>query len=451
MPLRSCASAQDQSKTYSPYEWDFTKRGMAPTIVPARRNTRIWGSHPVRALAHPVSISADRNSWRMNGCSPVRSFHSAGSMPASELTIRTLSTGNSTGAPRRDTMLACRGGQNEEDRSHRETVQAGRGARSYLGSGGHWPDGHRSEGIRPTERSHRALSRRRVRGRFPAQGKNRGGGAQRPGRGRDRRNREIGAHRQDRRRQDLRHIGRARGTHPHRRDQRSGGLARVLEQDQHRAGAALRRRCLAEGEHLVALRQPFAQFALEDRLAVVRAESLAVNDPHAADAPRHAASQKARDAERRLDAIHAVKIQAVFDHPMAAAQLAQHLARQALAQEGQLLARIDRVVQRDRAGEGFGEGRTLVALALAWQRRRRVRPQHDAARFGERGYAGNRLAELLVVRRRAHREISPRRERPCNRSPRWSRPGDKRDPAHLRQRTLPERWLRWQNLPARRG
>src|SRR2546422_2332287 len=75
MPLRSCASAQDQPNTYSPYEWDFTKRGMAPTIAPARRNTRIRGSHPVRALAHPVSISADRNSWRMNGCSPARAFH----------------------------------------------------------------------------------------------------------------------------------------------------------------------------------------------------------------------------------------------------------------------------------------------------------------------------------------------------------------------------------------
>src|SRR5437879_575021 len=56
MPLRSCASAQDQSKTYSPYEWDFTNRGMAPTIAPARRNSRIRGSHPVRPLAHPVSI-----------------------------------------------------------------------------------------------------------------------------------------------------------------------------------------------------------------------------------------------------------------------------------------------------------------------------------------------------------------------------------------------------------
>src|SRR3989449_9374088 len=106
----------------------------------------------VRPLAHPVSISADRNSWWMNGCSPARAFHSAGSTPASESTILTLSTGNSTGASRRDTMIACRGGQNEEDRSHRETVQAGRGARSSLGSGGHRTDGHRSEGIRPAER-----------------------------------------------------------------------------------------------------------------------------------------------------------------------------------------------------------------------------------------------------------------------------------------------------------
>src|SRR5439155_444051 len=86
----------------------------------------------------------------------------------------------------------------------------------------------------------------------------------------------------------------------------------------------------------------FAQLALEDRLATGRAEPLAVNDPHAADAPRRAALQKARDAERRLDAIHAVKIQAVFDHPMAAAQLAQHLARQAFAQEAQPPARIER-------------------------------------------------------------------------------------------------------------
>src|SRR5438093_308433 len=93
MPLRSCASAQDQSKTYSPYEWDFTNRGMAPTIAPARRNSRIRGSHPVRPLAHPVSISADRNSWRMNGCSPARAFHSAGSTPAIDAIVKSARTG----------------------------------------------------------------------------------------------------------------------------------------------------------------------------------------------------------------------------------------------------------------------------------------------------------------------------------------------------------------------
>ena len=41
---------------------------------------------------------------------------------------------------------------------------------------------------------------------------------------RDRRHRPLRAHRQDRRRQDLRHRGRARGAHPHRRDQRSRRL-----------------------------------------------------------------------------------------------------------------------------------------------------------------------------------------------------------------------------------
>ena len=40
---------------------------------------------------------------------------------------------------------------------------------------------------------------------------------------------QVRAHRQDRRRQDLRHLGRARGAHPHRRDQRSGRLTAAVE------------------------------------------------------------------------------------------------------------------------------------------------------------------------------------------------------------------------------
>ncbi len=43
----------------------------------------------------------------------------------------------------------------------------------------------------------------------------------------DRSHRQSGAHRQDRRRQDLRHHGRAGHPHPHRRDRRSGGMKAV--------------------------------------------------------------------------------------------------------------------------------------------------------------------------------------------------------------------------------
>ena len=68
------------------------------------------------------------------------------------------------------------------------------------------PDRHRGQGLRPAEGPHRALPRRRVRGRLPAQGEDRGGGPRRPGRARHRRDRQVGAHRQDRRRQDLRHL-----------------------------------------------------------------------------------------------------------------------------------------------------------------------------------------------------------------------------------------------------
>ena len=50
--------------------------------------------------------------------------------------------------------------------------------------------------------------------------------ADEPGRGRHRGHRQGGAHRQDRRRQDFRHVGRAGGAHPHRRDRRSRDLRR---------------------------------------------------------------------------------------------------------------------------------------------------------------------------------------------------------------------------------
>ena len=53
--------------------------GIAPASAPARRSSRNCGSQPLRALAQPVSISAERNSWRTKGCAPASAFHSCGS------------------------------------------------------------------------------------------------------------------------------------------------------------------------------------------------------------------------------------------------------------------------------------------------------------------------------------------------------------------------------------
>ncbi len=78
----------------------------------------------------------------------------------------------------------------------REALSAHRRARHH---------GDRSQGLRPPEGPHRAVPRRRVRGRLPAQGEDRSRGRRRARRPRDRGHRSRGPHRQDRRRQDLRH------------------------------------------------------------------------------------------------------------------------------------------------------------------------------------------------------------------------------------------------------
>jgi len=49
--------------------------GIAPTSAPDRRSSTICGSQPLLALAQPVSISAERNSWRRNAAHrPARSI-----------------------------------------------------------------------------------------------------------------------------------------------------------------------------------------------------------------------------------------------------------------------------------------------------------------------------------------------------------------------------------------
>src|SRR4051812_17780454 len=113
---------------------------MAPASAPERRSSRNCGAQPLRALAQPVSISADRNSWRTKGWLPASAFHSSRSTSASESTTRTLSKALRYNDPdfwptRADPIRPnfLRRNLDEEDRSDREAVQAGRGARGPVG------------------------------------------------------------------------------------------------------------------------------------------------------------------------------------------------------------------------------------------------------------------------------------------------------------------------------
>src|SRR4051812_50149903 len=81
-------------------------------------------------------------------------------------------------------------------------------------------------------------------------------------------------------------------------------------------------------------------------------------------------AQEFGDGERRLLAIHAVKVERVLDDPVAAPQLAQHVTTDSVAGIDKFFTRIERVVYRQRAGERLGERGAFIAPRLARQRRR---------------------------------------------------------------------------------
>src|SRR5579875_3438451 len=104
----------------------------------------------------------------------------------------------------------------EKGRGNHQALQARRsegGAPRGRHPGHH---GHRGQGFWPAKGPYRALSRRRVRGRFFAEGQNRGGHGRRARRAGDRGHSARRPYRPDRRRQDLRHDRRRGGPDPHR-------------------------------------------------------------------------------------------------------------------------------------------------------------------------------------------------------------------------------------------
>src|SRR5262249_5559259 len=143
-----------------------------------------------------------------------------------------------------------------------------------------------------------------------------------------------------------------------------------FEQYYHRPTTAFRRPRLAVGEYLVAPHEPGGHLVLQDRLAVLRPQALAVHDAHAPQSPARAFRAKFREQLAGIGGVAPVQIELVLDDPVAAAQLPQHGGAEPVAQEGKLLARLLIAVRRN-ALQALAQGRLLVAPRL---QRQRVRP-----------------------------------------------------------------------------
>src|SRR5262245_54945636 len=95
--------------------------------------------------------------------------------------------------------------------------------------------------------------------------------------------------------------------------------------------------------------------------------------------------------------VETVQVNLGFDHPVAAAQLAQRHARHAGPDEQQLVAGFHGVIGGART-ERLRQHGLLVEAGLARMGCRTLAPRLAAAWRSERRYSGERLAEVLVIR-----------------------------------------------------
>ena len=89
----------------------------------------------------------------------------------------------------------------------------------------------------------------------------------------------------------------------------------------------------AIGQHVIPLRKPASDLALQNRLAIFRGQPLAVNDPDAAQSFSARVQQKIAERIVRFVDRHSVQIDNGLHDPVAAAKLDEYVGPQARAQK----------------------------------------------------------------------------------------------------------------------
>ena len=99
-----------------------------------------------------------------------------------------------------------------------------------------------------------------------------------------------------------------------------------------------------------------------------------MDDADAAQAGARRVANEVGDALARGVAAQAVQVDLVLQHPDAAAELANDVDADAAAAKRERVVGLEQRLDVERIGDGFGQRRRLVALALACERRR-TRPR----------------------------------------------------------------------------
>ena len=127
---------------------------------------------------------------------------------------------------------------------------------------------------------------------------------------------------------------------------------------------------LAEGQHLLPLRQPAKHQTLQHGLPPGRPQAFAVDNAQAAQIPTLRPGKKISATLTRLIPVAPMQIKMVLNHPAATAQIPQHAACHTWPQPGSLVAALQMQIQQRRTVQRLFQRCGFVPLSLLWIGRR---------------------------------------------------------------------------------